>query len=67
MADHVSWVQYPNIRAIAPKRRIFWSYPMPAWQRTYMALVSIFAMIVCGAVLALMLAFAYAFIRGTFA
>ncbi|MCK4121406.1 hypothetical protein HFK83_03350 [Ralstonia pseudosolanacearum] len=67
LADRVSWVQYPGIRPVAQQRRQFWTYPMPVWQRAYMALVSLFALAVFGVVLAVMLTIAYAFIRGAFA
>jgi len=40
---------------------------MPVWQRTYMALASLFALVVCGVVLAIVLTIAYAFVRGAFA
>jgi hypothetical protein len=67
LADRVSWVQYPGVQAVGQKRRPFWTYPMPVWQRTYMALASLFALVVCGVVLAIVLTIAYAFVRGAFA
>jgi len=67
MADRVSWVQYPGIQPVGHKRRPFWAYPMPLWQRAYMALVSLFALVVCGALLVIMLIVAYAFVSGFFA
>lgn len=32
LADRVSWVQYPNVRAERP-RSLFWKYEMPWYQR----------------------------------
>lgn len=32
LADHVSWVQYPNVRA-EHGRSLFWKYEMPWYQR----------------------------------
>lgn len=40
---------------------------MPVWQRLYMAMVSLFALVVFGAVLVIVLTIAYAFLRAAFA
>lgn len=32
LADHVSWVQYPDVRA-GNRRSLFWKYEMPWYQR----------------------------------
>jgi hypothetical protein len=67
LADRVDWVQYPGIRPVAHKREKFWTYEMPVWQRLYMAMVSLFALVVFGAVLVIVLTIAYAFLRAAFA
>ena len=38
LAAHVSWVQYPNVRAM-PRRSLFWKYEMPWYQRMALAVM----------------------------
>lgn len=38
LADHVSWVQYPNVRA-EHGRSLFWKYEIPWYQRMALAVM----------------------------
>lgn len=38
LADHVSWVQYPDVRA-ERGRSLFWKYEMPWYQRMWLVVM----------------------------
>lgn len=44
LADHVSWVQYPNVRAVGPSLSI-WKTQMPASTRALLVLIGVIAIV----------------------
>jgi hypothetical protein len=68
LADRVSCVQYPNIRAIsAPRRRApFFRHQMPAGTRITLTLLSLMALAILIPVLIATAFFLYAFLGAVF-
>ena len=40
LADHVSWVQYPNVRA-EQRRSLLWKYDMPWYLRMWLVVLGL--------------------------
>ncbi|MBB5508160.1 hypothetical protein [Paraburkholderia atlantica] len=67
LADHVSWVQYPNIRQISQKRpRVFWANPMPLGFRILFGTACLLMLMILVPVLAALAMGMYAFLGAAF-
>lgn len=70
LADHVSWVQYPNVKLVSPKkktaRKPFFRHSMPAGTRVTLVLMSLMLLFVVVPALAAMIFFLYAFLGAVF-
>lgn len=70
LADRVTWIQYPNIRAVTDtaKRRpaLQFAVQMPWWQRITLVAVFLPILIVCAVVLAVALPVFWAVVGAVF-
>lgn len=70
LADHVSWVQYPNVKQVSPKkkaaRKPFFRHEMPTGTRITLVLLSLMLLFVLIPALAAVLFFLYAFLGAVF-
>jgi hypothetical protein len=51
LADHVSWVQYPNLSGPRPP---FWRNTMPLSTRIFLVVMGVTGLVVCAALLSLL-------------
>lgn len=68
MADRVEWVQYPEQRVVSTQGRhaSFWRHQMPLSTRIFLALISVFGLIMAGSLLAALCVLAWSILRQAF-
>lgn len=69
LADHVGWVQYPNVRQISPqpkRRRLAFKTQMPLSTRITLALLGLMALAILLPAMAVAAFFLYAFLGAVF-